>query len=188
MDKEVIMNKKKTIILIITLVVLALLSGIYLVYDNYQYGQKLSISILTVKESSQLLADAIEWHLKEFENPDIDPVNVKRYGFDYNLIQAKYIFKYEDMALVDNVRTEYVNRCDYFVLQVASDYRNICFAELFTDEQKSVEIAVFKDKLKNLAFNFQEFFENYESMSFWERCFTNWRHEQALLSEQVKLS
>ena len=182
------MNKKKIIILIITLVALALLCGIYLIYDNYQFGQKLSTSILTVKESSHLLADAIAWHLKEFENPDIDPVNVKRHSFDYNLIQAKYIFQYENTALTDTVRFDYVNRCNYFILLVDNDYRNICFAELFTNEQKSSEITIFKDKLNNLALNFQEFFERYENMSFWERCFTNWRNERDLLSEQVKLS
>jgi hypothetical protein len=68
-----------------------------------------------------------------------------------------------------------------------NDFNNSGLVKLFTDKEESAKLAILKSKLNIMTNHFIEFRDRYNQLTFWERCFTNWRHERDLLSEQVKL-
>lgn len=182
------MNKKKIIILIITLVVLALLCGIHLIYDNYQFGLELYSAVNQMSPQTHSIAKSIEFLEEKFENGDIDDIAHDRNAFDQQMLLVHSFFGYDNMPLLNDVRFEYISRFEEIFDQTVNDFDNTGLTKLFTDKEERAKMANLKNKLNIMTNRFIEFRERYNELSFWERCFTSWRHERDLLSEQVKLS
>lgn len=181
------MNRKILIILIITLVLLALLCGIYLIYDNYRFGQELYGAVNQMSTKSDALADGIGFLEEKFENGDIDDLAHNRHAFDSAILVVHSGFGYDDMPLLDDVRLEYIDRFEELWLQTVNDHNNTNLVELFTDTEKSTEITNLQKQLELMTITFMDFSNRYDEMSVWERCFVSWRNERKILSDQVRL-
>lgn len=181
------MNKKNLIILITTLVILALLCGIYLIYDNYQFGLELYSAVNRMSPQTHSIAKSIEFLEEKFENGDIDDIAHDRNAFDQEMLKVHSFFGYDDMPLLNEVRFEYAMWFEEIFDLTANDFNNSGLVKLFTDKEESAKLAILKSKLNIMTNHFIEFRDRYNQLTFWERCFTNWRHERDLLSEQVKL-
>ena len=105
------MKRNRKIILFILAITLVLLFGIYLIYDNYRFGQELYTAACAMSFQSRNLADSIDYLEQEFEKAVNDPA-YKAYTppFDSAVFDVHSHFGYDDMPLREDVRLEYIYR------------------------------------------------------------------------------
>ena len=182
------MDKRIKIILISVIVILAILCGIFLIYKNYQYGKEMYCSVIDVKYRCVVLSSGIKTMQEIFQDPNIDPEGIEVDSFDRVLTATRIIIGYEDMALEDDVRHAYVERClDMQLHYFSPGHNNTLLAESFTDPEKAADVEAFKNDIENLEAGLNDFANRYNEMSFLERCFTSWSHEREELSDKVRL-
>lgn len=172
----------KRIIIIILVIVVVLSSGIYAVYNNYQLGQELYREAQKTSILTHNLADGIGYLLEGVENPDrvFSTIGFDSYCTEMHLrFGPPYLPVREDVALEWRARTEALwEKC---VNKDTEAIKQMVLAE-------KEELTDLKEDLYHFAYCMIDFFERYNKLSFWERCFTAWEKERDALSEQVKFS
>lgn len=175
--------KKKFICLIsICVVAVVLLCVTYFIYDNYRLGQALYTAVSDLSIQSKNLANSIAYLEKEFESVD-SIQNVNRQSFDVAIHSVHSSFGYENMPLLENVRIAWIERFEELWQQTLGNVESL--EKIFAEE--SHEMTELKKQLDNMTDCFISFRENYNELSFWERCFTSWKNEQRVLSDMVGL-
>ena len=145
-------------------------------------------SVIEVRYRCEVMSSGINGMQEIFQDPNIDPEGIEVAIFDRVLTATRIIIGYDDMALEDDVRQAYGERCramqsHYFT----PGHNNTLFAESFKDPEKAANVEAFKNDLENLKTGLNDFANRYNEMSFLERCFTSWSHEREKLSEKVRL-
>lgn len=180
------MSKKTRIILICVAVFVVLLGVTLFLYQNYMLGETMYASAKNWQNISAFTSEQIQDMEKVFEDPDIDPVDVRRNDIDHHLTAFLYCFDYDCPVLTDEVRSTLSKRMlgTYLVL-FGNDHQNVRLHQAFT-KPRYVELKDnFKQAVLNLNDNMSQFVSQYEELSFLERCFTIWSLEREKLSEQV---
>ena len=180
------MNKKTKIILISVTVFVALLCLTLLIYQNYKLGETMYASAKNWESMSTFTAEQIQDMEEVFNDPDIDPIDVRRNDIDYYLTSFLYCFDYDCPVVTDEVRSTLSKRMlgTYMVL-FGNDHQNVRLHQAFT-KPRYVELKDnFKQAVLNLNTHMSQFVSRYEEMSFLERCFTIWSLEREKLSQQV---
>ena len=181
------MNKKRIIILIISIFVLLSIWGAYGIYENYKLGQELYASTGDLSLYTATLSDGIDHLLESFDKPGSD-ISRDRRALDIAIISVEAAgFGSADMPILDEVRLDYVSRFHQIYLEILYDYDNAAVTKLFDSPSASSNMTLLRDSLDNMTNCFQDFQERYNQMSFLEKCFTFWSNERDILSEAVKL-
>lgn len=175
---------KKNIIILIAILVLLCTWGIHSIHDNYRLGQDLYSVLNPLSRQYADLAESID-RLKGAVDRGEDS-----YGFLNAYYNAHFKFwsflGYDDVPFLDDVRTEWA---EVFDKHRQENYRgDEHVRSIFADEEKFKELAHLRDQLNHVVDCFQEFRENYEQMSNWDRYFTSWKDEQKILNEKVRFT
>ena len=179
------MKKRNVRIILAALVVLVLLVGIHSIFGNYRFGQELYEAACRVYFRVQFLIDSIDDLEKEFAESDNGQVcYVYHHQYDSAIGAFQTFFGYEDMPVLDEVKSEYSSR-------IGEVYRKTMKNEevenIFTNEEEFQKMAAFRDQMKILADGLKSFIQNYRQTSALERYFTSWKKERRLLSDQVRI-
>ena len=170
------------------MITLILLSGtgIYLIYDNYRFGQELYTAACAMSFQSRNLANSIDYLEQEFEKAVNDPAyKVRTSPFDSAILDVHSHFGYDDLPLREDVRLEYIYRFEDLFSRSLSYER---LKNLFTDHEEFNKITVLKNKLEILTDGLIDFEDRYNQMSDLERFFALWRNEQKALSDKARIS
>lgn len=187
------MAKKKFIIVlsIIYVIVLVFQCGAQVVYNNYRFGQEFYSECSNAAVLCDGLARWTDYLMKEFNKDNVDPADVITWSFESALDNAVY-FGYEDMPLLDEVRTGYSGlferiRRRISLAQGETDPNMERYQRLFVDPEGAQKMAALKEQLDFMKAGFMEIHERYNEMSKWEKCFTSWSKERKVLSEKLKM-
>ena len=176
--------KKKTIITLITILVLLCAWGIRSIRNNYQLGQDLYVVLNRLSIQYENFANTVD-RLKEV----VDEGGVRGSHLTplYNsLYEFWSSIGYDDMPFWDDVRHEWYQQFNKYRLEAIHGDEHII--GIFADEEKFKELAHLRDQSYHVVDCFGEFRENYEQMSVWERYFTSWKDEQKILNEKVRFT
>lgn len=133
---------------------------------------------------SSSLADGIGYLEKEFANTDRKNDDVSSHSFDSALLLVQSSFGYEDMPLLDDVRSRWIARFEELFHQtVNKDINDL--EKVFVKEAD--EISDLRKQLENMTKCFTDFREKYNQMSEWKRYFVSWRNEQRILNDKVRI-
>lgn len=182
------MNKKKVIICIILVVVLALHFGISAFKNQYQFGSDLYWQANELLSKLDSLATSIDQVLREFEKADFDPASadtVATWYFEFSLNEVRYDFGYEDMPILDEVRLDYIDRVQEIYGQIGNDNEKL--AKLLEDEEKRNELISFKTQLELARDALLDFRDRYEEIPNWKRYFVSWKNERERLTEKLRI-
>lgn len=185
------MNKKKILTIIITIVVvlaLVLFHGVYLIRENYRLGQEMYTAVNDMSVHSYQIAYNIGYLEEKFESGDIDDIASHTHGFENAILEVHSCFGYDDIPILEDVRSEYIDRFEEIFRQIANDYDYKRLKQLFTDAEKSEDLDALKNKLEIMTDAFTDFRDRYNAMSERERYLTSWSEEREILSEKVRLS
>lgn len=179
------MNRKKIIILIVTVVFAVSICGALFMYRNYQFGAELARSASQVSVNCSGFVDMIDGLEGVFRNPESYPGYIDRYNFDYTLGMCCVFFGYEDMPLLEeDVRLDLIRQFEELRDETLSQEG---FENLFTDEQRFLEVSLLRDRLELLFAAIHVFEIRYNEMSVWERCFASWENETKIFSESIRI-
>lgn len=178
------MNTKKIVLLITTIITVALLYGIYSIRDNRQFGRELYSAVNSMSVQSRSLADGIGYLEKAFADPDWKNKNISSHSFDNAMISVWSSFGYEDMPLLEDVRSGWLARFRELWNQIVNKDMDE-LEKVFLEEAD--EISDLRMQLENMTMCFIDFRERYNQMSEWERYFVSWRNEQKVLNEKVRI-
>lgn len=178
------MNVKKVILLITTIIALVSLYGIHLFRENRQFGRELYNSVNKMSIQSRLLANAIGYLEKGFADPDWRNKGLSDSSFGNAMISVTSSFGYEDMPLLEDVRSGWSARFTKLWNQIVNKDMDE-LEKVFLEEAD--EISNLRIQLENMTKCFRDFGERYNQMSEWERYFVSWKDEQKILNEKVRL-
>ena len=184
------MNRKKIIILIVTVVFAVSICGAHFMYGNYQRGAELAEYASQVLVPCTSFADNIEYNIRMFLNPEVYnpefyPGYIDKYFFDYTLGKCIVFFGYEDMPLLEeDVRLDLLLQFEELRDETVSQED---FENLFTDEERVNEVSLLGDRLEALSVAIHVFKIRYQEMSVWERCFASWENERKIFSELIRI-
>lgn len=176
------MNRKKITIIIVAFVSLSVLYGIYLIIDNYHFGQKLYAAACDMSIQSAALVrsiDLLERNLDEIDNTD--NLICHRYSFDHEIFSLQSHFGCDEVPLRADVRSEWIN-------QFVKLYNDTLSDEDLKNTLHGEEIYTLRDQLENLTNRLVSFQESYNQMPVWRRYFVSWKNERNILSDQVRIS
>ena len=176
------MNKKRIILIAILIAVLVLLCVMEFIRDNYQLGQWMYEESTQMSVQCIFIVDSLDYLEMQFSDPNNDDVNMN--AFSSAISSARSRFGQENIPLLEDVRSEYV---DQFENLWNLALRDGAIRQAFTDDREYHEIITLKDALTNMANQLNDFRAHYQQMSFLEKCFTSWSNERDILSEAVKL-
>src|SRR5690554_517301 len=106
------MSKKRIIIKLtaIILIVVGLIS--YLIKRNYNYGRELYSEAASMSVQIQSLADSIEYVDRAVTYSMVEADDINRQSFDMAIASIRSGFGYDDMPLLNNVRSNWINRIE----------------------------------------------------------------------------
>jgi hypothetical protein len=115
------MSKKRIIIILtaITLIVVGFIS--YLVKNNYNYGWQLYSAAGSMSVQTQNLADSIEYLEKTVSYSTIEADDINTNAFHSAVASMRSTFGYDDMPILDNVRSNWINRIETLHKQTRND-------------------------------------------------------------------
>jgi hypothetical protein len=177
------MNKKKVILSITTIIILASLYGIQLFRENRQFGNELYWAVNKTEFQSRSLAESIAYLEDRFADPDWRNQRIITHSFE-NAIQDVYLHFGGDIPLLKEVSDEWYARFKQIYEQIVNKDIN-ALEKLFLEDGS--ELSDLKNQLDNMTNCLFEFRERYDQLAEWERYLVSWKQEQIILSEKVKL-
>ena len=177
------MNRKKVILLITTIIILALLTRIQLFRENRQFGSELYRTVCRMEHQSRTLSESIAYLEEKFADPDWRNKGIYTSAFE-SAIQDVYLHFGGDMPLIRQVSDEWYARFKEIYEQIVNKGP---YAAKKVFLEKGDELSDLKIQLENMTKCCTEFRERYEQLSEWERYFVSWKEEQKILSERVRL-
>ena len=180
------MNKKKVIIIILV-VLLLLQQGAHMAKDNYQLGNDLYDAAQQMASQCFMLTDSITFLEERFERGDTDDLDHARHAFDEAVASCWSGFGYDDMPIRNEVRSDYTGRIMDIYDQIVNDTENKRLIGLFTEEQKTNELAVLKAQLELMTDTLTDFCNRYNETPNWKRYFVSWKNERERLTEKLRI-
>lgn len=181
--------RKKIIIGVILVLLLVLLFGAHLIYKNYKLGQELYNAAKSMSNEVAPFVDTMEQLEREYAKPDVDHSEINRGPFNYDITHTRLVFSvfHNNKPILDDVRLAYFDMVEQLFANTLGDRDNAKLSALFTDPVKANETTALKNQLNHLVECLNDFCEKYDQMSEWERCFTSWKNERKILTEQVRI-
>lgn len=172
----------KKIIIIILIIVIVLFNGICAVYRNYQLGSELNQAARLASVHTYNLADGIGYLLEQLETPERV---LYTGGFDFAMTEMHAHFGFPYKPVREDVYVEWYARTEALRDKCINKNSKEVLQMVLAEKEELTDL---KEDLYHFAYCMIDFFERYNKMSFWERCFTSWEKERDNLSEQVKFS
>lgn len=173
-------KRKKIILLIITLAVLAISYGaVSWLRSNYMLGQELYRSSNEVLHQVSNLMESIDYLDQQFKDPNQSADDVDRYFFDESIRTIRWNFGYENIPILDEVRIPWIHRFEEIYEQALSDET---LKTMFDNgEHKRLQA-----QLKNLAEILTAFCDSYSELPTWKHYLTSWNDVRTSMSEQAE--
>ncbi len=175
---------KKTIMIIVLVLVIGCSVGTYCIHQNYELGYAMYQDAASLEVRCLEFAQGIAYMQDALAEADYDIDDVYTIPFDNMVLQLNAGFGPTYLPVSDNVFREYYEWAQYFV---EIGHYNIQIEGAFADEQKSKEIDNLKECLFSMADHMSKFRTHYNELSDWERSFTSWYDIQEEISEKVRL-
>ena len=180
------MQKKTKIILISVTVFVAVLCVTLLLYQNYKLGETMYTNACYWQGITTLTVDQIQDMEEVFQDPNIDPVEVRRNDIDYYMLSFVIRLQTDCPLLTDDV-SSFLGQRMYGTLLVllGGDHQNTRLHLAFTSPKYVALKDSFKQAVSNMNIQMTQFVNRYEEMSFLERCFTIWSLEREKMSDRL---
>ena len=184
------MTRKKIIIGIAVVLLVAIVCCVHLIRENYRLGLEFYNAVNYTSVESVRIADGIAYMQMQFEKPDLDydTLGSSRHAFDQAIVSTQWLdgFAYDNRTFTEEVCNQYNARFVQLYHLVCNDLDNARLIELFTDPEKAQQMEELEEKLNIMTQWCVDFRERYNQMSDWERCFHSWEEERQILSEKVR--